>query len=181
MTDKKTSTRDISHDDKMAFRESVGEVRRIKHDRTLPETLRPKPRRIRQPSHFDLTDESEINKAAAPFNEGEYFFSRAGVKNKELRQLRQGTLTIDADLDLHGLIIPQAHRAVEEFIHECTLRRIRYALIIHGKGYSSEHEPVLKNRVDIWLRRHNSVLAFCPAQQRHGGSGAIYVLIRLPA
>ena len=35
---------------------------------------------------------------------------------------------------------------------------------------------VLKS-VNLWLRKHDSVLAFCSARAPHGGTGAIYVLL----
>jgi DNA-nicking Smr family endonuclease len=37
---------------------------------------------------------------------------------------------------------------------------------------------VLKKSVNLWLRKHDSVVAFCSARTAHGGTGAIYVLLK---
>jgi DNA-nicking Smr family endonuclease len=51
--------------------------------------------------------------------------------------------------------------------------------IIHGKGYrSGARGPVLKNAVNLWLRRHLDVMAFASARAIDGGTGAVYVLLR---
>ena len=50
--------------------------------------------------------------------------------------------------------------------------------IIHGKGKSSEGKlPVLKGKVNAWLRQWDQVLAFCSARPNDGGTGAVYVLL----
>ena len=52
--------------------------------------------------------------------------------------------------------------------------------IIHGKGYrSGARGPVLKVAVDLWLRRHLDVMAFTSARALDGGTGAVYVLLRV--
>jgi DNA-nicking Smr family endonuclease len=51
--------------------------------------------------------------------------------------------------------------------------------IVHGKGLrSGPNGPVLKQRVDQWLRRFEAVLAFVSARQADGGTGAVYVLLK---
>jgi DNA-nicking Smr family endonuclease len=51
--------------------------------------------------------------------------------------------------------------------------------IIHGKGNGSRHRgPVLKQKINHWLRQRDEVLAFCSARPMDGGTGAIYVLLR---
>jgi hypothetical protein len=38
---------------------------------------------------------------------------------------------------------------------------------------------VLKNDINIWLRQHQEVQAFCSTAQKDGGAGAVFVLLRL--
>lgn len=47
-------------------------------------------------------------------------------------------------------------------------------------GYTVEltPSPVLKQKVNLWLRQRQDVLAFCSALRRDGGTGALYVLLR---
>ena len=50
--------------------------------------------------------------------------------------------------------------------------------IIHGKGRGSgQRGPVLKSAVNRWLRRFDTVRAFCSARKMDGGTGALYVLL----
>ena len=58
---------------------------------------------------------------------------------------------------------------------------MRCVRIIHGKGSRSEEgQPVLKHKVNYWLRCRDEVLAFTSATGRDGGTGALYVLLRNP-
>jgi DNA-nicking Smr family endonuclease len=55
----------------------------------------------------------------------------------------------------------------------------RCVRIIHGKGKSSEGKlPVLKGKVNSWLRQRDEVIAFCSARPSDGGTGAVYVLLK---
>jgi DNA-nicking Smr family endonuclease len=95
--------------------------------------------------------------------------------------LQRGAIEIGLEVDLHGLTVEVASRVLAEFLLECGHRRTRCARIIHGKGRrSSGQQPVLKQKVNYWLRLYDQVLAFCSATARDGGTGAVYVLLRNP-
>jgi DNA-nicking Smr family endonuclease len=65
------------------------------------------------------------------------------------------------------------------FLSWCGERGIRTVRIIHGKGYGSrEQAPVLKSRLNHWLRDQQEVLAFCSSRRDQGGTGAVNVLLR---
>jgi DNA-nicking Smr family endonuclease len=108
-------------------------------------------------------------------------FKRPGVQNGVFRKLKQGRYEADAGLDLHRMTAAIARREIFEFIEECYRLGVRSALIIHGKGESraeKERSSILKGCVDHWLRQLDIVQAFHSAQPRHGGTGAVYVLLR---
>jgi DNA-nicking Smr family endonuclease len=108
----------------------------------------------------------------------EISFRRAGVPETVLKRLRRGHFKVDAELDLHGLTSPQARSALREFIGYELTRGARCVRVIHGKGLrSGPRGPVLKNVVNICLRRMEVVIAFGSAPPIDGGSGAIYVLL----
>lgn len=111
--------------------------------------------------------------------QGEEFisFKQASISNKILSNLRKGQYNIEATLDLHGLFVEKAKTAVDEFLQQCLQDRVRVVLIIHGKGHHSGM-PILKNKLNHWLRTLPSVLAFCSAAPTHGSRGAIYVLLK---
>jgi DNA-nicking Smr family endonuclease len=108
-------------------------------------------------------------------------FSRPGVQRRVLADLQRGDIEVDLELDLHGLTVAYAQQLLDDFLTECARRRVRCARIIHGKGYrSTEGQPVLKRKVNYWLRLYEQVLAFCSATRRDGSTGAVYVLLRNP-
>jgi DNA-nicking Smr family endonuclease len=96
------------------------------------------------------------------------------------QRLHRGDFSIQAHLDLHGLSVPEAKEAFEQFLHEALLNGKRGLLIIHGRGIQSPGEPVLKNKVQEWLTRSHWrkwVIAYASAQSYDGGAGATYVLL----
>lgn len=108
-------------------------------------------------------------------------FKRPGVQNGVYRKLRQGRYEQEARLDMHRLTRPQARRELYDFIEQCHELGLRSVLIVHGKGERKperERTAVLKGYVDYWLREIALVQAFHSAQPRHGGTGAVYVLLR---
>lgn len=177
-------TRKPSAADIELFRRSVGPVRRIASDRARP-VQRPPPARARMSAAAprplppdDFSDAFERDSVAA---EEALSFARPGLQHRLLQRFRNGRLPCSAELDLHGMSSAGARRELLAFLAHCSARRLRCARIIHGKGYGSAAAPVLKNRLNHWLRQHPGVLAFNSAQPRHGGTGAVYVLLRSAA
>ena len=99
-----------------------------------------------------------------------------------VRQLRRGQLRPHGTLDLHGLTADEASSRLADFLHASVAADRRVVCIVHGKGRGSGGRgPVLKALINRWLRTRNEVLAFCSAQPRDGGTGALYVLLRRSA
>jgi DNA-nicking Smr family endonuclease len=105
-------------------------------------------------------------------------FSRSGLQHKVMKKLRQGKNPIEHALDLHGLTVDQARIELLEFLGECEAADIRYAIIVHGKGFRSKDKPVIKPMLNRWLRAADSVLGFHSAQPKDGGNGALYILLK---
>jgi DNA-nicking Smr family endonuclease len=103
--------------------------------------------------------------------------TRPGMPGNTLKRLRSGHWPITCQLDLHGMDRYQAQEALALFLHRARGRG-HCLRIIHGKGFGSNGQPVLKNLVRNWLRHHPEVLAFCQASEEMGGEGALLVLIR---
>ncbi|MFP4397450.1 MAG: Smr/MutS family protein [Desulfonatronovibrio sp.] len=105
-----------------------------------------------------------------------------GINSKTFRKLKSGKLSIQAHLDLHGLNTLQARIKLLNFMREQYINSKKCLLLIPGRGRNSPlGTPVLRNEVQTWLIREplkRIVLAFCSAQPRHGGTGALYVLLR---
>ena len=108
-------------------------------------------------------------------------FKRPGIQHGVYKKLRQGRYEIDARLDLHRLSVKQARMDVHSFIQDAMQYGLRTVLILHGKGQrktEQEKTAVLKGYVQHWLQELEEVQAFHSAQAVHGGTGAVYVLLR---
>lgn len=108
-------------------------------------------------------------------------FKRPGIQTGVFRKLKQGRYESEARLDLHRMTAATARRELFDFIGESHELGLRTILVIHGKGQTSaerERCSILKGCCDHWLRQLDVVQAFHSAQPRHGGTGAVYVLLR---
>ena len=105
----------------------------------------------------------------------------AGVDKRLAERLKRGQLVIEGMLDLHGLTQEEAHRQLDGFLALSTNAGRRCVLVITGKGVWRADSGILKEMVPRWLNEAPNrarVLAIAAAQPRHGGSGALYVLLK---
>jgi DNA-nicking Smr family endonuclease len=170
--------------DERTFREAMRDVRRLRHaDRHVPTTPKPPPR-----ARFTRADQQEVLRESLlpPSDESmlstgdELSVRRPHIPESVLIKLRRGHYTVDAEIDLHGMTGAEAKAAMREFLTEAVQRRMTCVRIIHGKGRrSGPRGPVLKNVVNQWLQRIDVIQAFGSARQVDGGSGAVYVLLRV--
>lgn len=106
-------------------------------------------------------------------------FKRDGVQKGVFDKLQQGRYPLQAVLDLHLMSIDVAREAVYNFIKAGVRREVRTVLITHGKGArQKETQGILKSCVVRWLPMMDEVMAFHSAQHYHGGTGAVYVMLR---
>ena len=104
----------------------------------------------------------------------------SGMQKKLERKIRQGQLSIDDRIDLHGHTQKEATAALEKFLRQAIAAEFKFLVIVHGKGTRSGGEAVLRLLVRHWLAQQSSVLGWCPAQPKHGGDGASYIYLRAP-
>ena len=101
------------------------------------------------------------------------------LSKKNIRDFNKGNVFIENKLDLHGFNQEDAKNLLEDFINQSIENGKRLILIITGKG--KEGEGVIKNNIISWLNNkslRNKILAVNHASKKHGGSGAIYILLR---
>ncbi len=103
------------------------------------------------------------------------------------RRLRQGKIPIEGKLDLHDNTQAQACEALQQFILAAHAQNKRCLLVVTGKGRPNPEtlspNGVIKTRVPEWLK--DPELSMAPifltavqAQEKDGGSGALYVYLR---
>lgn len=169
-------------DERRLFREAVGEVTPVAGDRVerrpppppaVPRSRLEDERRVLHDMVSDYFEPAEVET-------GEHIhYLREGVQWTVLRKLRRGQFSVGAQLDLHGLSWHEARIAIHLFIGRVRRERAHCVRIIHGKGNRSQHRgPVLKHKLNVYLRKRDDILAFCSARPHDGGTGAIYVLLR---
>lgn len=175
----------MSDDDPELFRRAMSEAKPLrKEKRVAHPQKKPKPK-----ARFARADEKEALRESMladidtmqDANADSLRFHRASVGRRTMRKLARGRFSVQAEIDLHGMTVAEAKPRLSDFIADCAKQGLLCVRIVHGKGLGSGHKgPVLKNSVNAWLRKWNTVLAFVSARQVDGGTGAIYVLLQAP-
>ncbi|MEE9397176.1 MAG: Smr/MutS family protein [Methylococcales bacterium] len=168
----------IDENERQLFRNTVGKVKPLKSNKTLLRTG-DKPKPVPRRRSIELHAIHDNCGHPTLHHDDSVSFIANGVRRDVIKNLRRGQYEIEADLDLHGQTAYQAKQTLLQFLQFSTRHSLRCVHIIHGKGYRSpDSYPILKNKVDGWLRQHPDVLAFCSSTLTDGGTGAIYVLLR---
>jgi DNA-nicking Smr family endonuclease len=109
------------------------------------------------------------------------------MDRRTARRFARGDMVIDARLDLHGFSLDQAESAVTQFIRRAAAADHRCVLVVTGKGRRGSDGAFAAPRGRIraeaphWLNRPSLrplILAVREAHFRHGGGGALYVLLK---
>jgi len=98
-----------------------------------------------------------------------------GLDRRSTQKLKRGQMTVHGRLDLHGHTQDRAHAALNKFIANADAAGKRLLIVITGKS------GVLHRAVPLWLadgENRARILSIAPAQAKHGGDGALYVLLR---
>ena len=166
-------------EDSALFRRTVGPVQRLRQQRA-PATLHPQHTRKKGVIRCNAARITAIDSAPDEVTlvaEDPLQYLRPGMQKRELKKLYRGHYVIQRELDLHRMTIAYAQQQLRLLILQC--KRRQAIKIIHGKGYNSANrQPILKNKLNHWLRQLPAVLAFCSARPNDGGTGAVYVLVK---
>lgn len=104
------------------------------------------------------------------------------------RRLARGTLEPDATVDLHGHTLSSAYRLLDQALERSRARGDRVILLVTGKPPRRESERphargAIRAAVGDWLhasRHADAIAAVRGASPRHGGTGALYIVLRRP-
>lgn len=185
-------------DDGAALWDSIARsVKPIRRKNVIPEVATRAPAPPTSPSadhplprpRVDLSDVS-IGGKAGPARDGGGTRSpdglshgdAPGVDRRTAEKFRRGLMPIEATLDLHGHSQESGFRALKSFVHAHQAAGRRCVLVITGKGLKDDWSVgVLRSALPDWLNApdlRKLILAFSYAQPHHGGSGAVYLLLR---
>jgi DNA-nicking Smr family endonuclease len=104
-----------------------------------------------------------------------------GLDKRRAQRLRRGQMPVEGSIDLHGLTQKEAAHALGAFLADAHEAGRRCVLVITGKGGAKGETGVLRAMAPRWLNEPPNrarVLAFEVAQPKHGGAGALYVLLK---
>ncbi|MGE0178460.1 MAG: Smr/MutS family protein [Sphingomonas sp.] len=99
------------------------------------------------------------------------------------KRLARGAVPPDASLDLHGHNLDTAWTALDRALERAIGRGDRLLLLVTGKPPSEAKgkRGAIRAAVDDWLhvsRHAGDIAAVRGAHPRHGGGGALYIILR---
>jgi len=172
---------DKSTTDSELFRQAVSDARPLKKSNVVTDAPNIKSIRVNRPAvnaesvEYNLSDFAGKNDKISA--EESLTYRGDGLQQRAFKKLKNGQFEIDAHLDMHGLTVNAAREVLSQFIVDCLSQEYRCVIIVHGKGSRGE-APKLKPMLNHWLKQIPDVLAFCSTLPRHGGAGAVYVLLK---
>lgn len=176
----------MQDDDFSLFQTQMRGVRRIQVDQA--ETGKPKTDRQqivhRRENATQRTDAIKVDGLSDQFvidvgAEDELYWARDGVQEGQMRKLKAGQIPFEGSLDLHGMTVEKAREILWDFLAEATRLEIRCVRVTHGKAARLDGKrPLIKSHVNTWLRQHPQILGFTSCLPRHGGCGALYVILK---
>ena len=102
------------------------------------------------------------------------------------RRIAKGMVSPDAAIDLHGHTLSSAHAMLDDGLERAIRAGDRVLLLVTGKPPRPESERphargAIRAAVADWLaasRHAGHIAAVRGAHPRHGGSGALYIVLR---
>lgn len=168
-------------DDNKSFEDLMKDVKPLSSNKIDPDSA-PKPKFKRRESTNPpptRTTFGELEYAPSVSSDEVLSFVRGGIQQKLMTKLKKGQIPFEVKIDLHGATVSQAGKELQIAIDQCYQQGLRCILVVHGRGKGSfDNKPALKTHVNQWLRDSAKVLAFHSAQPHHGGTGALYVLLK---
>jgi DNA-nicking Smr family endonuclease len=100
------------------------------------------------------------------------------------RKLGSGAVEPDRMLDLHGMNLDTAWRAIDHALEQAIIQRQRMLLLVtghHRPGKPPVERGKIRAAVHDWLavsRHAGDIAAVRGAHRRHGGGGSLYIILR---
>lgn len=113
--------------------------------------------------------------------------TRHGLDGTWERRLAKAQVAPELTIDLHGLTLDQAHARLMDGIAQALAMGVRVLLLVAGKPRPQAHDlrgqrrGAIRAKLLDWLAAgpHASrIAAVRPAHPRHGGEGAVYIVLR---
>ena len=112
---------------------------------------------------------------------------RQGLDGNWERKLSRAGMAPDFTLDLHGLTLDAAYQRLNRGMAQAIAQDARLLLVIAGKPRPTEaadrgsHRGAIRAKLLDWIAagpHSGAVAAVRPAHRRHGGAGALYIVLK---
>lgn len=110
-----------------------------------------------------------------------------GLDSSWERKLARAAIAPDFTLDLHGHTLDQAHRRLDAGLGQAKAMGARLVLLITGKARPADaadrgtQRGAIRAKMLDWLAagpHASDIAAIRKAHRRHGGDGALYVVLK---
>ena len=105
-----------------------------------------------------------------------------GIDRNTDKKLRNGHLKIDLTIDFHGMTLDSAFDCLLDKVNWAYQNKLRCILLVTGKGRNTKPgRESIKGNIEKWLKHpeiSNKIIKYVDATAKHGGTGALYVLLR---
>lgn len=110
-----------------------------------------------------------------------------GLDSHWERRLARAAIDPDVTLDLHGHTLEQAYRRLDDGIMQAKAMGARLVLVITGKprpvqaADRAQRRGAIRANILDWLaagQHASDIAAIRKAHRRHGGEGALYLILR---
>jgi DNA-nicking Smr family endonuclease len=152
-------------------------IRPLSRAKIAQEIVTPEPRRSEKPTQAAWIEKSP-QAAVSPRSFGTTLDSSLD------RQLRAGAVEPDRILDLHGMNLDTAWRAIDRTLERAIAAGDRVVLLVTGHHRPGDR-PIARGHIRAavhdWLAvsRHSArIAAVRGAHRRHGGGGSLYIVLR---
>lgn len=125
--------------------------------------------------------------AAVPLRDQKPVPTRHGLDGGWDRRLAKGVVQPDVTVDLHGYTLTSAHGRLDGALELSIAAGHRAILLITGKARNDDERRreggrgAIRAAISDWLaasRHHAHIAAVRRAHPRHGGAGALYIILR---
>ena len=175
------SGRRLSPEEVKLWRQVTGSVRAIREPVTLetqplPISARPKTRAVPAAPRAAQPSRPAVKPAASNTLDGNWD-----------RRLSRGLIHVDKTVDLHGYGLAQAHARLNDALSQSIALGDRVILLITGRPQRDNPRMppvgrgVIRASVGDWIAASGharSIAAVRNAHPRHGGAGALYIILR---
>lgn len=185
--------RRLSPDEAALWRRVAGSVRAIKDQTVNPRSIRSELVES-SPERLPFFSQAGLKKDRVSISSG-----RTGLKPSRAtntldgswdRKIGIGRVSPERTIDLHGYTAAAAHHRLERGLDEAIRDGVRVILLVTGRAPRRNASRIdlplrgiIRSSIGDWLAASchaGSVAAVRNAHPRHGGAGALYIVLRRP-